>query len=56
MAGGPSPKPQSRTGEASGSWRQPSVLVGLVGTGIQASRTPALHEREGAEQGLRYVY
>jgi shikimate dehydrogenase len=28
----------------------------LVGTGIQASRTPALHEREGAEQGLRYVY
>lgn len=34
----------------------PSVLVGLVGTGIQASRTPALHEREGAEQGLRYIY
>jgi shikimate dehydrogenase len=34
----------------------PSVLVGLVGTGIQASLTPALHEREGAEQGLRYIY
>jgi len=34
----------------------PSVLVGLVGNGIQASRTPRLHEREGAEQGLRYVY
>lgn len=34
----------------------PSVLVGLVGAGIQASRTPSLHEREGAEQGLRYVY
>jgi shikimate dehydrogenase len=34
----------------------PSVLVGLVGTGLDASRTPALHEREGAEQGLRYVY
>jgi shikimate dehydrogenase len=34
----------------------PSVLVGLLGAGIQASRTPALHEREGAEQGLRYVY
>jgi shikimate dehydrogenase len=33
-----------------------SVLVGLVGTGIQASRTPALHEREGTEQGLRYIY
>jgi shikimate dehydrogenase len=33
-----------------------SVLVGLIGTGIQASRSPALHEREGAAQGLRYVY
>lgn len=33
-----------------------SVLVGLVGAGIQASRTPAMHEREGAEQGLRYIY
>ncbi len=34
----------------------PSVLVGLIGAGIQASRTPSLHEREGAEQGLRYLY
>ena len=34
----------------------PAVLVGLIGAGIQASRAPALHEREGAEQGLRYVY
>jgi shikimate dehydrogenase len=34
----------------------PPVLVGLVGTGIQASRTPRLHEREGACQGLRYIY
>jgi shikimate dehydrogenase len=33
-----------------------SVLVGLIGAGIQGSRTPALHEREGAEQGLAYVY
>jgi shikimate dehydrogenase len=33
-----------------------AVLVGLVGSGIQASRTPALHEREGAEQGFAYVY
>ena len=32
------------------------VLVGLIGAGIQASRTPAMHEKEGAEQGLRYVY
>ena len=34
----------------------PSILVGLVGSGIQASRSPALHEREGAEHGLRYLY
>jgi shikimate dehydrogenase len=34
----------------------PLVLVGLIGTGIQASRTPALHEREGAEHGLRCIY
>jgi shikimate dehydrogenase len=33
-----------------------SVLVGLIGAGIQASRTPALHEREGAAQGLTYIY
>jgi shikimate dehydrogenase len=33
-----------------------SILVGLIGTGIQASRTPRLHEREGGEQGLRYLY
>jgi shikimate dehydrogenase len=33
-----------------------SVLVGLVGASIQASRTPRLHEREGAEQGLHYMY
>lgn len=56
MASVPSPEPHSPDGEDSGSWRHPSVLVGLVGTGIQASRTPALHEREGAHQGLRYVY
>ena len=33
-----------------------AVLVGLIGTGIQASRTPAMHEREGAAQGLAYIY
>ncbi len=33
-----------------------SVLVGLIGTGIQASRSPALHEAEGAAQGLVYQY
>ena len=34
----------------------PYVLCGLIGSGIQASRTPALHAREGAEQGLRLIY
>lgn len=34
----------------------PSVLTGLIGAGIQASRTPPMHEREGAAQRLRYVY
>ena len=33
-----------------------SVLVGLIGSGIQASRTPAMHEREGVAHGLSYVY
>ena len=32
------------------------ILAGLIGAGIQASRTPALHEREGDAQGLRYLY
>jgi shikimate dehydrogenase len=31
-------------------------LLGLVGAGIQASRTPPMHEREGDEQGLRLMY
>jgi shikimate dehydrogenase len=35
---------------------RPAFLTGLIGAGIQASRAPALHEREGAEQGLRYLY
>jgi shikimate dehydrogenase len=39
-----------------GLWSCPSVLVGLVGAGIQESRTPSLHEREGSKQGLRYIY
>ena len=34
----------------------PPVLLGLIGHGIQASRSPALHEREGAAQGLRLIY
>jgi shikimate dehydrogenase len=33
-----------------------TFLVGLIGTDIQASLTPALHEHEGAAHGLRYNY
>src|SRR2546428_6399843 len=33
-----------------------AYLCGLIGAGIQLSRSPALHEREADEQGLRYVY
>lgn len=33
-----------------------SILAGLIGSGIQASRSPALHEHEGDAQGLRYLY
>jgi shikimate dehydrogenase len=34
----------------------PAFLIGLIGAGIQASRSPALHEAEGAAQGVRYLY
>ncbi len=34
----------------------PSILAGLIGSGIQASRTPAMHEHEGDAQGMRYLY
>jgi shikimate dehydrogenase len=34
----------------------PPLLLGLIGAGIQASRAPALHEHEAAEQGLRCIY
>ena len=35
---------------------QASFLIGLIGAGIQASRTPAMHMLEASRQGLRYVY
>ena len=34
----------------------PGILAGLIGAGIQASRTPALHEHEGDALGIRYLY
>ncbi|MGQ4387119.1 shikimate dehydrogenase [Streptomyces sp. SAS_270] len=33
-----------------------SYLVGLIGSGIGPSLSPALHEREADRQGVRYVY
>src|ERR1700752_1710318 len=35
---------------------QTSFLCGLIGAGVQLSRSPALHEREADALGLRYVY
>jgi shikimate dehydrogenase len=32
------------------------LKAGLIGAGIQASLTPAMHMREGAAQGLSYAY
>src|SRR6185312_15509366 len=32
------------------------VLVVLIGSGAGTSLTPSLHEREGDELGLRYLY
>ena len=33
-----------------------SVLCGLFGMGLSGTRSPAMHEAEGAALGLRYVY
>ena len=33
-----------------------SLLLGLIGAGIDASRSPAMHEEEAAAHGLRCVY
>jgi shikimate dehydrogenase len=33
-----------------------SILVGLIGAGIEASRAARLHEKEGDDQGLRCLY
>lgn len=36
--------------------RRPALLVGLIGAGIQASRTPAMHEAEAARLGIPLSY
>ena len=33
-----------------------SFLIGLIGSGIDGSLTPSMHEREGDRQGFRYMY
>ena len=33
-----------------------AVVIGLVGRGIGSSRSPIMHEREGARVGLDYTY
>lgn len=43
-------------GRADGRKDGPAVLVGLIGRGIQASRTPTMHEREGTRLGLACDY
>jgi shikimate dehydrogenase len=54
--------PREASGEPLGTpWRgaaapRNALLLGLIGGGIQASRTPALHEQEAAAQGLRCLY
>ncbi|CDY73932.1 Quinate/shikimate 5-dehydrogenase I delta [Caballeronia glathei] len=35
---------------------QTSFLIGLIGSGIGGSLTPAMHEEEGRRLGLNYVY
>jgi len=33
-----------------------AISIGLIGRGIQSSRSPMMHEREGARLGIRYSY
>ncbi|MDB5505530.1 MAG: Quinate/shikimate 5-dehydrogenase delta [Devosia sp.] len=41
---------------ASNAMLHSDIIVGLVGRGIGASRSPAMHEREGGRVGLAYTY
>lgn len=49
-------RPPPPPGPPPGPHHRRSILAGLIGAGIQASLTPAMHEREGARRGLNYVY
>ena len=41
---------------AAGTSATSAIVIGLIGRGIQSSRSPIMHEREGARLGMRYVY
>jgi shikimate dehydrogenase len=44
-------------GEGASASRDPNaIIVGLAGRGIQGSRSPVMHEREGRRLGLSYRY
>ena len=36
--------------------RLPALMLGLIGAGIAASRTPTMHEREALANGIRCTY
>lgn len=38
------------------SYPSPALLLGLIGSGIQGSLSPYMHEKEASEQGLRCIY
>lgn len=46
----------ARHGNSEPGSRYRPVLVGLVGRGIQSSRSPIMHQREGARLGMRFTY
>lgn len=48
--------PVIEAGREPGVAPRPKLLVGLIGAGIQRSLTPALHEEEARQQGLRLHY
>jgi len=46
----------ARQSDLDASQRYRPVLVGLLGRGIQSSRSPIMHQREGARLGMRFTY
>ncbi|WP_207445112.1 shikimate dehydrogenase [Roseomonas marmotae] len=50
------PVPSHQPSPAAAPAARPQLLLGLIGAGIQLSRTPAMHEAEGAAQGFNTLY